>query len=48
MNSSLRILSLALCFISFSAAAQPTFESPSPTQASSTSQQANQMADKGL
>jgi len=48
MNPPLRILSLALCVSSFSAIAQPTFESPSPTQGSSTSQKANEMADKGM
>jgi hypothetical protein len=34
--------------ISLSASAQPTFESASPTAGGSTSQRANQMADKGM
>jgi hypothetical protein len=48
MNPSVRVLCLALGALAMPAAAQPTFESPSPTQGSSTSQKANEMADKGL
>jgi len=48
MNRLNRTLSLALLLLPGAAAAQPTFESPSPTQGSSTSQQANEMADKGM
>jgi PAS domain-containing protein len=48
MKSPLRIFSLVLCALVGTAAAQPTFESPSPTQGSSTSQKANEMADKGM
>jgi hypothetical protein len=48
MNAPHRSLCLALCLLAGSVAAQPTFESPSPTQGSSTSQKANEMADKGM
>lgn len=48
MNRSLIILGFALGAWAGAAAAQPTFESPSPTQGSSTSQKANEMADKGM
>ena len=48
MNKPLWILGLLLGSLAGPAVAQPTFESPSPTQGSSTSQKANEMADKGL
>ena len=48
MNPYTRTLCLVLCASAGSAFAQPTFESPSPTQGSSTSQKANEMADKGM
>lgn len=48
MHKPLCILGLALGSLAGPALAQPTFESPSPTQGSSTSQKANEMADKGL
>ncbi len=48
MNTTLRILGFFLCALAGPALAQPTFESPSPTQGSSTSQKANEMADKGM
>jgi hypothetical protein len=44
-----RILTtLAATAFAVAAFAQPTFESPSPTAGSSTSETANQMADKGM
>lgn len=42
------ILLTALFTLSSAVFAQPTFESPSPTAGSSSSQKANEMADKGL
>ena len=48
MNKPLCILGILLGSLAAPALAQPTFESPSPTQGSSTSQKANEMADKGL
>lgn len=39
---------LAGCTLSAAALAQPTFESPSPTAGSGTSETANQMADKAM
>ena len=48
MNRFKHALSLALVLLAGAAGAQPTFESPSPTQGSSTSQKANEMADKGM
>jgi hypothetical protein len=48
MNIPLRLISIAFAAAAGTAAAQPTFESPSPTQGSSTSQKANEMADKGM
>lgn len=48
MNRFKHALPLALALLAGAAAAQPTFESPSPTQGSSTSQKANEMADKGM
>lgn len=48
MNRSLSILGFALSAWAGTVAAQPTFESPSPTQGSSSSQKANEMADKGM
>jgi len=43
-----RLLMLIACASFASAHAQPTFESPSPTAGSSTSETANQMADKAM
>jgi len=48
MNALLSSLCLALLTTAGVAFAQPTFDSPSPTQGSSTSQKANEMADKGM
>jgi len=41
-------ISAALLVVSATAIAQPSFESPSPTSGSGTSQKANDMADKGM
>jgi hypothetical protein len=48
MKTPLRIITLALCALAGTAAAQPTFDSPSPTQGSDTSRKANEMADRGM
>ena len=48
MTTPQRLLPLAFCLLAGVAAAQPTFESPSPTQGSDTSKKANEMADKGM
>lgn len=42
------VSTLLLAFIGSQALAQPTFDNPSPTAGSSTSQQANEMADKAM
>ena len=42
------VTALATTAFTVAAFAQPTFESPSPTAGSSTSETANQMADKGM
>ena len=44
-----RLLTLITCTgLATAALAQPTFDSPSPTAGSGTSETANQMADKGM
>ncbi len=48
MKPNLVTAALAAALLAGSAGAQPTFESPSPTAGSTTSQQANEMADKGM
>ena len=42
------LFTLAACTLTGLALAQPTFESPSPTAGSSTSEKANEMADKAM
>jgi len=48
MNVILRTLCVALAAVSGLVFAQPSFENPSPTSDSSTSQKANASADKGM
>ncbi|MBA3902131.1 MAG: hypothetical protein C0522_00400 [Rhodocyclaceae bacterium] len=47
-NTTLRLLCVAFLAAAATASAQPTFDSPSPTQGSDTSKKANEMADKGM